>query len=69
VTKQQLVQLAKLGVPARLQQLRDEMTALLTFGNVPNGERRPRRRMSAAERKAISTRMRTYWAKRRKQQK
>jgi hypothetical protein len=70
--------LARLGAVARLAELRREEAALraafpglgsasrpvLTSAK-PNGVRR-RRPMSAANRKAVSLRMRKYWADRRK---
>lgn len=62
-----LIRLAKLGAPARLQQLKDEMAAVQELiGETP---KRGRRKMSAAARQAVSERMRKYWADRRKQQK
>lgn len=60
-----LIRLAKLGAPARLQQLKDEMAAVQELiGETP---KRGRRKMSAAARQAVSERMRKYWADRRKQ--
>lgn len=80
---EQLRRLARLGAIARLEQLREEETAIRAefpelFGR---GRRhdgrgndaaagaaggRRRRSMSAAARKAVSVRMRKYWAERRK---
>ena len=75
---EQLRRLARLGAMARLQQLKEEEAAIRAefpelFGTraVRAGEsatrRRRRRRMSAAARKAVSERMRKYWAGRRKE--
>ena len=45
---------------------RREETATSTGSNRPAGARRRRRKMSAQARKAVSERMRKYWAERRK---
>jgi len=80
LNQEQLRRLARLGAQARLEELRQEEAAIRVafpdlFGRgrtpAPNGEAsRPRRRrrpaMSAAARKAVSERMRKYWAERRK---
>ena len=76
---EQLRRLARLGAKARLDELRQEEAAIRSafpdvFGRgrreqVRNGQvasGRKRRRMSAAARKAVSSRMRKYWAERRK---
>jgi len=77
---EQLRRLARLGAIARLEQLKQEETAIRSefpelFGRgrraAPEAakvaKRRPRRRkMSRAEKKAVSERMRKYWAERRK---
>ena len=83
---EQLRRLARLGAVSRLQQLREEETAIRAefpelFGrgrrdattgvSAPAGgstgrRRRRKMKMSAAARKAVSERMRKYWANRRK---
>jgi hypothetical protein len=74
---EELQRLARLGAAARLEELRREEAAIRAAfpGLVSAGGRRPpvkhaaprkRRRMSAANRKAVSERMRKYWAERRK---
>ncbi|HXH07120.1 MAG TPA: hypothetical protein VNI83_11065 [Vicinamibacterales bacterium] len=77
-----LRRLARLGAQARLQELDRERAAILRAfpelrrgaGRVPSaagaGNTRPRRRrrFTAAERRAISERMKRYWAERRKRQ-
>jgi hypothetical protein len=77
---EQLRRLARLGAIARLEQLKQEEAAIRAefpelFGrgrraviaDVPKpGRRRGRRKMSSAARKAVSERMRKYWAERRK---
>jgi len=79
LSQEQLRRLAQLGAAARLEQLRQEEAAIKSafpdlFGRgrrepVGNGQapgRKRRRGMSAAARKAVSERMRKYWAERRK---
>ena len=79
LNQEQLRRLARLGAMARLEQLRQEEAAIRSefpelFGrgrraDLGNGAATaPRRRkaMSAAARKAVSERMRKYWAARRK---
>lgn len=79
LSQEQLRRLARLGAIARLEQLRQEEAAIRSefpelFGRgrreqVGDGRpaRRTRRRaMSPAARKAVSERMRKYWAERRK---
>ena len=75
---EQLRRLARLGAIARLEQLKQEETAIRfefpeLFGRgrraAPEAakvgkRRRRRRKMSPAERKAVSERMQKYWAKR-----
>ena len=77
---EQLRRLARLGAIARLEQLKQEEAAIRAefpelFGRgrrravadtAKAGGRRRRRKMSAAGRKAVSERMRKYWAERRK---
>jgi hypothetical protein len=79
--RQELLRLARLGAELRLQALERERAYLLstfpgisgasgasTAARVPAAApaRRTRSRMSAAERKAVSLRMKRYWAERRK---
>ena len=80
LNRDELKRLARLGAQARLEELRREEAAIRQafpdlFGG--RGRRgaagaqkasagRRRRRMSAAARKAVSERMRKYWADRRK---
>jgi hypothetical protein len=80
LNQEQLRRLARLGAMARLEQLRQEEAAIR--GEFPElfgrgrqaqtadgritGRRRRRRAMSAAARRAVSIRMRKYWAARRK---
>lgn len=79
LSQEQLRRLARLGAIARLEQLRQEEAAIRSefpelFGRgrreeVGSGQttkRRRRRAMSPAARKAVSERMRKYWAERRK---
>jgi len=81
LNQEQLRRLARLGAVARLEQLRQEEAAiraefpeLFGRGRRENGAAaaaapraaRARRRMSAEARKAVSERMRKYWAERRK---
>ena len=77
---EQLRRLARLGAISRLEQLKDEEAAIRAefpelFGRgrrsaapetAQSGRRRRRKGMSAAQRKAVSVRMRKYWAERRK---
>ena len=77
---EQLRRLARLGAIARLEQLKQEESAIRAefpelFGRgrraavadvAKPGRRRGRRKMSPAARKAVSERMRKYWAERRK---
>ncbi|HKH72904.1 MAG TPA: hypothetical protein VKA59_16215 [Vicinamibacterales bacterium] len=77
---EQLRRLARLGAIARLEQLKQEEAAIRAefpelFGRgrravvadvAKPGRRRRRRTMSSAARKAVSERMRKYWAERRK---
>lgn len=78
LNQRELHRLARVGAQARLQELERERALILrTFpglkaglaASIPaqrKGARR-RRRMSAAQRKAVSLRMRKYWASRRKE--
>ena len=82
LNQEQLRRLARLGAMARLEQLHQEEAAIRgefpeLFGRgrqtppadghpKPGQRRRRRRAMSAAARKAVSVRMRKYWADRRK---
>lgn len=77
---EQLRRLARLGAIARLEQLKQEEGAIRAefpelFGRGRRSAvaessrargRRRRKKMSAAARKAVSVRMRKYWAERRK---
>ena len=78
---EQLRRLARLGAVARLEQLRQEEAGIRaefpelfggrrgnsrTVEKQPAARRRRRRPMNAAQRKAVSERMRKYWAQRRK---
>ena len=76
MTTSQLHEFARLGAEARLKTIPEEQQAILTvFPELQDGAapaarispapRAGRRRMSAAERKAVGRRMRAYWAKRR----
>ena len=80
LSQELLRRLARLGAMARLEQLRQEEAAIRAefpelFGRgrrpqqesaAPPVRRRRRRAMSTAARKAVSERMRKYWADRRK---
>jgi hypothetical protein len=81
LNQDQLRRLARLGAIARLEQLRQEEAAIRgefpelfgrgrqaqpRDGQVTPSRRRRRRAMSAAARRAVSVRMRKYWAARRK---
>lgn len=80
LNQDQLRRLARLGAVARLEQLRQEESAIRSefpelFGRgrrepesaaAPTRAPRRKRRMSADARKAVSARMRKYWAERRK---
>ena len=79
LNQEQMRRLARLGAQARLEELRDEEAAIRSafpdlFGrgrreqvrNKRVATGRKRRPMSAAARKAVSARMRKYWAERRK---
>jgi len=81
LSQEQLRRLARLGamsLPVHLRQeeaaIRGEFPELFGRGRQPEagdggvtrGKRRGRRAMSAAARRAVSVRMRKYWAERRK---
>jgi hypothetical protein len=80
LSREQLQRLARLGAQSRLEELRREEAAIRrTFPDLFAGSgrrtaddagastgRRRRGRMSAAARKAVSERMKKYWAARRK---
>jgi hypothetical protein len=80
LNQEQLRRLARLGAMARLAELRQEEAAIRAEfpelfgrgrksagdGKAPVVRRRRRRAMTAAARKAVSDRMRKYWAERRK---
>jgi hypothetical protein len=81
LNKEQLHRLARLGAQARLEELRKEEAAIRhafqdLFGgrgrraaSASSGESRHRRRMSTAARRAVSERMKKYWAERRRKTK
>jgi len=83
LTREELQRLARLGAKSRLEELRREEAAIRkafpdlfggrgrqTPGAVGRPARRGRRKgMSAAARKAVSERMKKYWAARRKNKK
>ena len=81
LSREQLKRLARLGAQSRLDELRKEEAAIRTaFPDLFRGGRggkaapaaapakrtRKRRKMSAAEKRAVSERMKKYWAERRK---
>jgi hypothetical protein len=81
LNQEQLRRLARLGAVARLEQLRQEESAIRAefpelfggrrggsraAGKEPTARKRRRRAMNAAQRKEVSERMRKYWAERRK---
>jgi hypothetical protein len=79
LNRNDLKQLARLGAKARLEELRQEEAAIRrafpdlfskgAAASAAGASRRGRRRrshMSAAARKAVSDRMKKYWAERRK---
>ena len=80
LTQDQLHRLARLGATARLEQLRQEEAAIRAAfpelfrrgrkkaggGGEASDAGRRRKNMSVAARKAVSERMRKYWAERRK---
>jgi hypothetical protein len=79
VTNEQMQEFARAGAQARLQAISEERAAIIRMfpdrrtraapssldGPAPASRARKRRRMSAAERKAVGRRMKAYWAKRR----
>jgi len=76
MTTSQMQEFARMGAEARLTAIQEEQQAIFTVfpelrdGTAPatytsSTRRGSRRHMSAAERKAVGTRMRAYWAKRR----
>ena len=80
LNSEELRRLARLGAIARLEQLKQEEAAIRAefpelFGrgrraaavsDAAQPKRRRRRKMSSEARKAVSERMRKYWAERRK---
>jgi hypothetical protein len=82
LNQEQIRRLARLGAISRLEQLREEEAAIraefpelfgrgrrpaaVADGTAGSGRRRRRRGMSAAMRKAVSVRMKKYWAERRR---
>ena len=82
LTREELQRLARLGAKSRLEELRREEAAIRrAFPDLFGGRgrqpasaagtpaRRRRKGMSATARKAVSDRMKKYWAARRKEQK
>jgi hypothetical protein len=76
MTTSQMHEFARLGAEARLKTIQEEQQAILRVfpelrdGAAPAARTSPaprggRRRMSAAERRAVGKRMKAYWAKRR----
>jgi hypothetical protein len=74
MTNGQLLELARLGAARRLEELNREVKALRAFlagrrqRSTAVGRRRKRPAWTAAQRKAVSVRMRKYWAARRKRE-
>jgi hypothetical protein len=72
MTNGQLLGLARLGAARRLEELNREVKALRAFladrrpRSTAVGRRRKRPVWTAAQRKAVSVRMKKYWAARRK---
>ena len=72
LSREELNRLARLGARARLEELRREEAAIrrafpdLVRGSAAARPRRRRGKMSASARKAVSDRMKKYWARRRK---
>jgi hypothetical protein len=77
LSRDELQRLARMGAKSRLEELRREEANIRRafpdlFGrgrgaaSAAGGRRRGRRSMSAAARKAVSVRMKKYWAARRK---
>jgi len=79
LTREELQRLARLGAKSRLEELRKEEGAIRrAFPDLFGGRgrqpasapaRRRRKGMSATARKAVSERMKKYWAARRKDKK
>ena len=80
LSREQLTQLAKLGASVRVAEIKRERASLnammnggasgslqmQTISREPVRRRRRRPTWTAAQRKAVSARMKKYWAKRRK---
>lgn len=70
MTKSELRRYAEMGIRARIQELQSELDRLTgrraSAGAKAPGRQRRRQRMSADARKAVSARMKKYWAERRK---
>ena len=65
-----MTELARIGARHRLEELRQEMRAIEallgdTAGAAKTTSQRRRKGMSAAQKRAVSARMKQYWAKRR----
>ena len=80
LNRNDLKHLARLGAKARLEELRQEEAAIrrafpdlfskgAARSSAGTSGRRRRSRMSAAARKAVSDRLKKYWAERRKSKK
>ena len=83
LSRDELQRLVRLGAKLRLEELRREETAIRrafpglfgrgrgrqAAGKTAAPAKRKRSRMSAAGRKAVSVRMKKYWAKRRQEEK
>ena len=76
MTRSQLMEYARFGAQARLQAIEEERSAIVQafpdLGRVSGGSNgasapatRGRKSMSPSQRKAVSERMKAYWAKRR----
>lgn len=64
--------LLELGVRTRIQQLEEELSQLHRFVSVKRtsaSSKTPRRKMSSAQRKAVSVRMKALWKTKQKLQK
>ena len=75
LTQEQLTSLARLGARVRLEELRREIAQLQTLldrdgsktRSAPPRSTRRKPRWSASARKAVSERMKNFWANRRRQ--
>lgn len=74
MNNEQLRNLARMGAVSRVEQLREEEKAIKRefpdlFSTSEPEPKKNGREMSPAQRKAVSTRMKRYWASRRKDKK